>query len=426
MGMLRSGAVFLLAVSLWGADGDTKQRVKNVRQLGKGGSESIEKIVPFLSDPVAEVRLEAVKAIVEIGTGRVVDPLVRAAADTDAEVQIRATDGLVNFYSPGYVKAGGWSGTVRRAGTAIRSQFSPEDERVVDPWIDVRPEVNAAVAKLVSDGATMNSRAAAAKAAGVLRARVALDPLIAALRTKDDQLMRESLIAVQKIRDNSAGPRVMFLLRDLNESVQLAAIETVGILRTPEAVPDLRDVLTRARANRVRRAALGALAMIPDPASRPLYVQYLADKDDGLRAAAAEGLARLNDRNDLAVADKAFEGETKMNPRLSAAFAAVALGHNALADFSPLRYLVDTLNSASYNGVARPFLIELARDPGVRRTLYGAFGRATRDEKIGLAKVLAASGDHESVGYLETLGKDPDAEVAAEALRCVKVLRARL
>ena len=45
-----------------------------------------------------------------------------AAADNDAEVQIRATDGLVNVYLPGYVKTG-LSGTLSRVGTSVKAQI---------------------------------------------------------------------------------------------------------------------------------------------------------------------------------------------------------------------------------------------------------------------------------------------------------------
>ena len=70
-------------------------------------------------------------------------------------------------------------------------------------------------------------------------------------------MLYESLIAMQKIRDESAGPQITFLLRDLNPKVQIAAIETTGLLRNREAVPELMEVLKRAKDAKVRRAALG-------------------------------------------------------------------------------------------------------------------------------------------------------------------------
>lgn len=419
-------AVVLCLGAAQGQTADIKQRIKTIRELGKGGSESIPKLEPYLSDPAPEIRVEAVKAVVEIGTGNSIAPLIAATADNDPEVQIRATDGLVNFYSPGYVKTAGLSGSVRRVGSAIRAKFSDTNDLVIPPYIQVRPEVTTALGKLARGGGKMEVRANAARALGILRGRAALDDLIEALRSKDTQVLHESLIALQKIRDESAGPRIMFLVRDLNENVQIAAIETIGLLRTKEAIPDLRGVLGNARSLKVRRAALGALAMLPDEQNRDTFARYLHDKDDGLRAAAAEGFARLKNPADLTMIEKDFNAEAKMNPRLSLAFAAVSLGRNELSELSPLRYLVNTLNSIAYRGVAQPLLTELARDAGIRRTLYTAVNGATRDEKIYLGQVFAASGDQDTVKYLDALAKDPDNAVAQEGLKSLKALKARL
>ena len=64
--------------------------------------------------------------------------------------------------------------------------------------------------------------------------------------------------------------------------------ETAGLLRNKEAVPGLLDALKNAKDSKVRRAALTSLAMLPDERSRSVYAQYLHDKDDRMRAAAAE------------------------------------------------------------------------------------------------------------------------------------------
>ena len=423
-----SAAAALLVISagcLVAQQGDLKQRIRAVRDLGKSGSESITKLAPYVSDPEPEVRIEAVKALGNIGTARSLDPLIAATTDNDPEVQIRATDGLVNFYSPGYIQRG-LSASLKRAGNAVRAKFSDNNDLVIPAYVQVRPEVVAAIGKLARGGMSMDSRANAARAIGILRGRAALEDLYSALRSKNDQVMYESIVAIQKIRDESAGSRLIFLLRDLNDRVQGAAIETVGLLRTKESVPVLHDLVKNARNEKARRASLSALAMIADPSSKPLFTQYLADKDDALRAAAAEGYARLKDRADLPVVSKYFDGEAKMNPRLSFAFASVALGRNDFGEFSPLRYLVNTLNSAAYRGVAQPFLLELSRDPGVRRTLYNALNGATRDEKIYLGQVFAQVGDKETLRYLEAMATDSDPAVAEEGVRSLKTLKARI
>ena len=411
----------------WAAQDEAKQRAKAVRDLGKGGSEEISRIEPFLSDPDLDVRLEAVKAIVDIGTQGSLNPLIKATNDNDIDVQIRATDGLVNFYVPGYVKTG-LTAPLRRMGTSIKARFTETNDQVIDPYIQVRPEVIQALGRLARSGASMESRANAARAVGILRGREALPDLEQALRSKDTQLIYECLVAIQKIRDPSAGASLIFLLHDLDERVQIAAIETTGLLMYRDGLNDLRGVLDRSKSMKVKRAALTALAEIPDESVRGIYTSYLNNRDEGLREGAAEGLARLKNPDDRPVVEMAFSTERKTGPRLSLAFALVAMGKREMGEFDPLRYLVDNLNSAGYRGVARPYLTELARDPEVRRALYPSLRdpMATKDEKTGLGQVLSQSGDRDSLPALETLSRDSDHDVAQEGLRSLKNLRARL
>jgi HEAT repeat protein len=407
---------------------DAKTRAKAVRELGKaGGSETIPKLELYLSDPDVDVRREAVKAIVDIGTQRSLDALIRAASDNDPEIQIRATDGLVNFYVPGYVKRG-LTASLQRVGSSIKGKFTDTNDLVIDAYIQPRPEVIAALGHVASGGASLDARANAARAVGILRGRQALPDLEMAVRSKDSDLIYEALIAIEKIRDPSAGPEIAFLLHDLKEKVQLTAIEATGLLMNRGAINDLRDVLDRSRNMKVKRAALTAMAQMPDPQLHGIYVTYLDHKDEGLREGAAEGLGRLKNPADLPTLERAFNNENKTEPRLSVAFALVNVGKRGMADFDPLRYLVNDLNSAAYRGVARAYLIELARDPEVRQALYPALQQpgATKDEKTGLAEVLASSGGEDALAPLQALSQDPDSEVSQAGLRAIKNLRARL
>ncbi|HTW63858.1 MAG TPA: HEAT repeat domain-containing protein [Bryobacteraceae bacterium] len=416
----------LPAFSQTGGDAE-KARVKGVREYGKGGSENIPKIVPYLTDPELDVRIEAVKAIVNIGTQFSLDPLVKATHDNDPEIQIRAIDGLVNFYEPGYVKTG-LTASIERVGSSVKSKFTDTNSLVIDPYMEVRPEVIAALGRIVSGGSSLDARADAARAAGILRGRAAVPDLEQALRSNDSRLIYESLIALEKIRDPSAGPSLEFLLHDLDEKVQSTAIEATGLLMNREAINTLRDVLDRSRKMKVKRAALTAMAQMPDPQLHDVYLTYLHHKDEGLREAAAEGVARLKTPSDLSIMQRAFTNENKTEPRLSDAFALVSLGQRGTTEFDPLRYLIDNLNSSAYRGVAVAYLTEVARDPQVRQALYPALTQAsaTREEKTGLADALAASGGKDSVAPLEALSQDPDSEVSQEGLRAVKNLRARL
>jgi HEAT repeat protein len=403
---------------------DTAARRRTARTLVRQGPDAIPQLIPLLSDPDLEVRIEAVKALVEIGTQASLDPLVSATRDNDPEIQIRATDGLVNFYLPGYVRTG-LSASLRRAGNRITARFTDSNDQVVDPYVEVRPQIIEALGRLARGGSTMESRANAARAVGILRGKAAIPDLLEALSSRDSQLIYECLAAFVKIRDQSVGPRIETLVRDLDKKVQMTAIEAAGLLYNLDALPDLRDVLKRTEDKDVRRAALTAIAMLPDPGNRSLLLTYLRDRDASMREAAAEGLGRLKDPADLQLLETAFDEERNSSARVSLAFALVMHGKLEMSEFSPLRYLVNTLNSAARSGEAQPLLIEAARDPAVMKALQPALRAGTKDEKKGLSWVMARSGGPEEVPLLETLTRDPDAGVASEALRALRTLKAR-
>jgi len=407
---------------------DPKKRAKAVRDFARNADASaIPKLAEYLKDPDKGVRLEAVKGIVSIGGVPSLNPLAEATRDNDAEIQAWATDGIVNFYMPGYVKQG-FTASLKRTGDVIVGKFVPAPEVAVDHYVagQVRPELAKALGRVATGSASMAVRANAARALGILRSRQGVPDLLEAARSKDTTVMLESLLALQKIGDTKAGEGVVFLLRDLDPKVQIAAIETVGILQTRAALKPLMEIFSRSDSKEVRRAALSAVAMVPDKASHALLTEYLVNKDDDLRTAAAEGLGRLRDPADKAKLAKGFEDERKMKPRLALAFALVEAGNLELSEFSPLQYLVNTLNSSSYRNVAEAYLIELCREQAARQALYPGMAGRTREEKIGLARILAQSGQKDSLPVLEKLGADPDTTVGVEAARSLRTLRTRV
>jgi HEAT repeat protein len=401
------------------------QTPKDVRLAAKPGASAIPTVAQYLNSQAVDTRVEVVKQLIAIGGKDTIDPLIRATRDADPEVQIRATDGLVNYYLPGYVKQGLGSSLVR-AGASIKARFSDNNDQVIDPFVIVRPDVILALGNLARGGASLDARANACRAIGILRGKAALPDLIDALRTKDNSVMYEALAAMEKIRDPSAGPRIVYLLRDLDDRVQTTAIETTGLLRTKEALPTLRTVVASPRNTKVERAALQAVAMMPEPQDRDLLLREIASKDDRVRAAAAEGLGRLANPADVPALDQVWRSEDKMFPRLAAAFGLLLDGKMDLGEDTPFRYLINTLNSAAYRDVAAAYLVEAARRKLVRDALYAPLEQGSRDEKIYLSRVLAASGDQASVPYLDKVSRDTDADVAQEGLRALRSLRARL
>src|SRR5487761_2476469 len=110
------------------------QTPKDVRNAAKLGSRAVPQLTGYLGSQDVTVRIEAVKALTDIGGTAVLDPLVKATRDNDAEVQIRATDGLVNFYLPGYVKTG-LASKISRVGASIKAHFTDTNDQVIDSYI---------------------------------------------------------------------------------------------------------------------------------------------------------------------------------------------------------------------------------------------------------------------------------------------------
>src|SRR5258706_10071806 len=115
---MRVTLLFAFALTLSAQD----VRPKDVREIGKGGRTALPKLGELLKHPDTAVRVEAVKQIIDIGTLPSLDLLIQASRDNDGEVQIRAVDGMVNFYLPGYVRTG-IAASVTRVGTTIKSRF---------------------------------------------------------------------------------------------------------------------------------------------------------------------------------------------------------------------------------------------------------------------------------------------------------------
>ena len=401
------------------------QTPKDVRAVAKQGQTAIPTVGQYLNSASVDTRIEAVKQLTALGGKDTIDPLIRATKDADPEMQFRAADGLVNYYLPGYVRQGLGS-TVVRVGGAIKAKFNDANDQIVDSFVIVRPDVIAALGQLARGGSSMDSRANACRAIGILRGRAALPDLVDSLRSKDNNVMYEALAAMQKIGDPSVGPRITYLLRDLDDRVQTTAIETAGTLRSADALPTLRGIVANPRNNKSERAALAAIAMMPEMRDRDLFLRELGAKDDKLRAAAAEGLGRIGNRADQPALEKSWNDEDKMSPRLAAAFGLLMDGNLNLADDAPFRYLINTLNSAAYHDVAYAYLVEAARQKPVLQALYTQIDPGTKDEKIYLARVLSVSGDQSSVSYLDKISRDNEQDVSKEGLRALRSLRARL
>ena len=421
----------LLAVAVAGGQPDwraglsspsAKARTRAARTLGEmpGGDAYLDLLAPLLRDSDEQVRVAAVTAILKM---RVVDALpllVDAAGDHSPAVQTIAVDGLVDFYIPGYFKFGSRL-TPAGLGGALKNRFSKPSPLILPAYIDVSPSAIKAIGDVVRTGKSDGARANAARAIGILRGQSQIDALVGGVRSRSEDLILECVLAIKKLQDMSVGPELVFLLRDLEPVLLEAVVQTVGQLRTIEAVPGLVRIVEEGRKANIRTQALVSLAKIPNSGQRELFISYLRHKDDSMRAAAAEGIGRIGTAADLELIDQLAAKERSLRARLSMAFASVMLG-----DHVRLARLIEGLNSKVHRLEARPLIVELARDPTVLSKLYVPLATGTPPQRRHLAVVLARSGTSESVPYLESLMNDSNNQVASAAIESLRILRARL
>ncbi|MBV9033951.1 MAG: HEAT repeat domain-containing protein, partial [Acidobacteriaceae bacterium] len=318
------------------------------------------------------------------------------------------------------------TGPLTRGLRQAKSVFSARNDQVIDPSVTVRPDVGEAIAVEISGGASIDARTNAARAAGILRLRTAVPSLVSSLRARDSQLIFESLVAIQKIKDPSAGPGVSPVATDLDERIQITALETIGVLHSVESAPNVRSALNSARSLKVRRAALEALASLGIASDRPIFQQYAEDKDSDLRASALEGLGRIREPEDYPLIERAYnEGDADWKIHLAAAFALVGQGKVDTSEFNPLPYLVENLAMKSRSSIASAYLAELVRRDDVRKALATLIPQASRDQKLALCSVLGESGSEDVVPVLNTLLRDIDPDVSMAASKALKTLQAR-
>lgn len=405
---------------------NSNQRIQRIRELAKRDPQAIPALADYLADPNRDIRIEAVKAIVKLDTERSLAPLAKAVHDSDSEVQIRATDGLVNYYVPGYVTKGGLTGYLTRGVRQMKAFFASRNDQAVDPDVTIRPDVAQALTDEINTAAGPDARANAARAAGILRDKAAAPALVQALHSKDNQTLFEDLVALQKIHAPEAGAGVLFLTHDLDDRIQSTALETVGVLRYMDGAADVRSALARARNGRLQHAALEALAMLAIPTDRATFQGYAKNGDPDLRAPALEGLGRIRDPEDTPVLDQAFnEKDADWRVHLAAAFALVDEGKVDSSEFSPLAYLVENLDVKGRSDTAQAYLSELAKRNDVRKALFPLVAQATRDQKIALCGVFSASQNDDVIPVLNTLSKDIDPAVSMAAARSLRILQAR-
>jgi len=399
---------------------DAGVRTRAARDIGKTTPEgAVPALAQALRDPSEKVRREVVLALASIHLPDSLDALTAATHDTDPDVRLLAVKSAVGYYT-GQVPKAGFAGTMRKGLGRAKSLFVADNTQI-DPGTPVEPKVVSALESALKETRSIRVSREAAKGLGILLAGAAAPELVRSAHSPDEELARQSLNALAKIKDRSAGSQLIDLLDSRDKDVRRDAAVTAGILRTREALPKLQTIVEHDPDSKDRQKALEGLAYIGDRVSVPIFIKELWSQDGkDLRIFGAEGLARAADPNTLPELQKAVIVEKDARVRLAIQFAITAQGKD---DF--LSTMLNELGSRVRGDIAEAYFIELARNPKFLPKLYPYLRSQDAAVRRRLARVLMFSGDATSLEPLDQLARDPNPDVATAALRAKQAIRAR-
>ena len=398
---------------------DVKLRQEAAERLGKTGNKSaVPVLADALRDPSEKVRRKVIIALDRLRYPETLEPLRQATQDPAPELARLAILSLVN-HSTGRELNLGVTGRLKTLGSKVKRGFEMDDVRI-DSDVLVDPLTIKALENVLKRKRGWEAERAAAWGLGILMARPAVGTLVDTAHSPDPDLAREAMNSLTKIRDPSAGPPLVDLLDSPYEDVRKDAAVTVGVLRTQEAVEPLGDLYRRERSRKVRAKALEGLAFIGDETSVTLFEEALKSRNAEFRIAAAEGFAHVGDAQYADELRHAMANEKGGKARLAMAFALAAMG-----DFDYVLDLVQQLGSAFRRNFARAYLIELSHDPDAHFELYQHLNYHAPDVRKNLCQILMYYGDSDTIQALEHLTRDENNDVAIEAIRATRVIRAR-
>ncbi len=398
---------------------DANIRAKAARELGKSGdASSISALKAALIDPDVKVRREVVLALAAIHKSAALEPLAAASRDADAGIRSLAIQSMVGYYT-GQTPGAGFTGFMKKNVQRAKSLFV-EDETQIDPGVAVDPVVLAALQNNLSDARSVRVQRDAARGLGELMARQAVPDLVKAAHSSDDDLARQAMNALAKIKDTSAGPQLIDLLDSHSKDVKRDAALTVGILRARDATAKLELIFQNNPDKNTKEKALQGLAYLGNPVSIPLFNKELWSQDKAFRISAAEGLGRAGDRKNIPELQKAEIAEKDGDTRLAMQFGLTDLGKD---DY--LNTMIQELNTKLRGDATQAYLMELAQTPEFLPKLYPYLNSNDAAVRRKLAVVLVFTGDSTSIAPLETLTHDSNSDVASAALRALRAVRAR-
>jgi HEAT repeat protein len=277
LGCVGEPAVAPLTALLASDDKDTRRWATTALGLIRS-SKAVSPIIEKLEDGRSEVRKAAAASLGEIGDPVAITALVKALSSRDIETRHAAAEALGKFQSAD-------------AEEALIKAVSDQCEAVQLAAISSLGRIGGLKSAARLRAAAGESRRTVSRAAEVALKGMSFSPASAEEEAELEVIRGEFQSAVQK--GSGAVPALIRALVFKDPQMRLKAAESLGVLRTAEAVHPLISALND-QDRAVQEASKQALAAIGSPALGPLH-ESLAHYDATVVQLSAEALGQIGD-----------------------------------------------------------------------------------------------------------------------------------
>jgi len=376
-------------------------------------------VVRNLRNPDPKIRLAAVKLLHESKYPEAVTPIAALIADPVDEIQLEAIAAELSFFLVEDVPSKTRVAFIiekRSPGGRAMNAFGLGPLGV---WPrPVPPELTKGLLTAVDDE-NPRVRTEAIYALGTI-ARPPVDGesaqgLIKALDHYDPAIRAAAAKVVGRLDVKAAGETLIKAINDSQAPVRYAAMRALGAIREASAVQALTEQLAFYGKGEGAWSALDALAHIAHPSSLAVFRERLADKDENMRRAAAEGLARAGDTSQVDALEMAVGNDPSEMARAAMTFALQKFGKNYIPR------LVEFLGHDKSAAQVAGYLLELG--PAIAPTLTPHLADQTPGIRAGVAVILGEIGGQAALPALQPLLTDREKDVAEAATRAIERIK---
>jgi HEAT repeat protein len=239
--------------------------------------------------------------------------------------------------------------------------------------------------------------------------------LIKALDHYDPAIRTAAARVIGRLQLKPAGDALIKAINDSQAPVRYAAMRALGGIREERAVQPLTEQFTFYGKGEGAWSALDGLAHIGHASSVPLFKQRLHDKDENLRRASTEGLARAHDPSEISALEMNAGSDSSDMVRASTTFALQMLGKNYVPR------LVEFLAREKIAPQVAGYFLELG--PSVAPALLPHLQDQSAPIRGSVAVILGEIGGAAEIPALQPLTKDADKDVADAATRAIERIK---